>query len=414
MKLNNLIIQLNIKFFTEFFHNFLRKKSSYFNNLALFFTNRINQFRNFKIFKLNIMGRVFNFSAGPANLPEPVLEIAQKELLDFKGTGMSVMEISHRSTAFTEVIEKAEADLRTLMNIPDNYKVLFLQGGASSQFAMVPLNLLNSSKKADYINTGQWSKKAIAEGKRYGDISVVASSEDKVFNYIPETTRDMFDPDADYVHITTNNTIYGTVYPVLPDTGGVPIVADMSSNILGQVYDVSQFGVIYAGAQKNVGPAGMAIVIVREDLIGNAQEITPVMFNYETHANAGSRYNTPPCFAIYMAGKVFEWLLDLGGVSAMEEVNREKASWLYDFLDDSKIFRSTVEGAFRSIMNVPFILPSDELNAKFIKEATEVELTTLKGHRTVGGMRASIYNAMPPDGVKKLVEFMKKFEVDNS
>lgn len=360
------------------------------------------------------MGRVFNFSAGPATLPEPVLEIAQNELLDFKGTGMSVMEISHRSAAFTEVIEKAEADLRTLMNIPENYKVLFLQGGASSQFAMVPLNLLSSNKKADYINTGQWSKKAIAEGKRYGEIDVVASSDDKVFNYIPEITKDIFNPEADYVHITTNNTIYGTVYPELPDTGNVPIVADMSSNILGQVYDVSKFGVIYAGAQKNVGPAGMAIVIVREDLIGNAMEEAPVMFNYETHAKAGSRYNTPPCFAIYMAGRVFEWLLDLGGVPAMEEVNREKASWLYDFLDDSKIFNSTVEGAFRSIMNVPFILPSDELNAKFIKEATEVGLSTLKGHRTVGGMRASIYNAMPPEGVKKLVQFMKKFEVDNS
>ena len=360
------------------------------------------------------MGRVFNFSAGPATLPEPVLEIAQKELLDFKGTGMSVMEISHRSAAFTEVIEKAEADLRSLMNIPDNYKVLFLQGGASSQFAMVPLNLFSSRKKADYINTGQWSKKAIAEGKRYGGINVVASSDDKVFNYIPEITKDMFDPEADYVHITSNNTIYGTVYPELPDTGDVPLVADMSSNILGQVYDVSRFGVIYAGAQKNVGPAGMAIVIVREDLIGNAMEGTPAMFNYETHANAGSRYNTPPCFAIYMAGKVFEWLLDLGGVPAMEEVNREKASWLYDFLDNSKIFDSTVKGTFRSIMNVPFILPSEELNAKFIKEATEEGLTTLKGHRTVGGMRASIYNAMPPEGVKKLVEFMKKFEVDNS
>ena len=360
------------------------------------------------------MGRVFNFSAGPATLPEPVLESAQKELLDFKGTGMSVMEISHRSAAFTEVIEKAEADLRTLMNIPDNYKVLFLQGGASSQFAMVPLNLLTSSGKADYINTGQWSKKAIAEGKRYGDINVVASSDDKVFNYIPKITRDMFDPDADYVHITTNNTIYGTVYPELPDTGDVPLVADMSSNILGQVYDVSKFGVIYAGAQKNVGPAGMAIVIVREDLLGNAQEVTPVMFNYETHANAGSRYNTPPCFAIYMAGKVFEWLLDLGGVAGMEEVNREKASWLYDFLDESKIFNATVNGPFRSIMNVPFVLPDDELNAKFIKEADAVGLSTLKGHRTVGGMRASIYNAMPPEGVKKLVEFMKQFEVDNS
>jgi phosphoserine aminotransferase len=360
------------------------------------------------------MGRVFNFSAGPATLPEPVLEIAQKELLDFKGTGMSVMEISHRSAAFTEVIEKAEADLRILMNIPDNYKVLFLQGGASSQFAMVPLNLFSSKKKADYINTGQWSKKAIAEAKRYGEIRVVASSDDKVFNYIPDITKDIFDPEADYVHITTNNTIYGTVFPELPDTGNVPIAADMSSNILGQVYDVNKFGVIYAGAQKNVGPAGMAIVIVREDLMGSALEFTPTMFNYETHANAGSRFNTPPCFAIYMAGKVFEWLLDLGGVSAIEEINREKSSWLYDFLDNSKIFKSTVVGSCRSIMNVPFVLPDDEMNAKFIKEAAGVGLQTLKGHRTVGGMRASIYNAMPPEGVKKLVEFMKKFELENS
>lgn len=360
------------------------------------------------------MGRVFNFSAGPATLPEPVLKIAQDELLDFKGTGMSVMEISHRSSAFTEVIVKAEADLRTLMNIPDNYKVLFLQGGASSQFAMVPLNLFSSRKKADYINTGQWSKKAISEGKRYGNIRVVASSEDKVFNYIPKITRDMFDPEADYVHITTNNTIYGTTYPELPDAGDIPLVADMSSNILGQVYDVSDFGVIYAGAQKNIGPAGMAIVIVRDDLLGKALDITPTMFNYQIHAEAGSRYNTPPCFAIYLSGKVFEWLLDLGGVPAIEEINREKASWLYEFLDNSRIFNSTVKDPYRSIMNVPFVLPSEEMDAKFIKEATQAGLSTLKGHRTVGGMRASIYNAMPPEGVKKLVDFMKKFELANS
>lgn len=360
------------------------------------------------------MGRVFNFSAGPATLPEPVLKIAQKELLDFKGTGMSVMEISHRSAAFTEVIEKAEADLRTLMDIPENYKVLFLQGGASSQFAMVPLNLFSKKKKADYINTGQWSKKAIAEAKRYGEINVVASSEDKVFNYIPDISSNMFDPEADYVHITTNNTIYGTVFPELPETGQIPLVADMSSNILGQVYDVRKFGVIYAGAQKNVGPAGMAIVIVRENLLGKSLDITPTMFNYEIHATAGSRYNTPPCFPIYMAGKVFEWLLDLGGVSAVEEINREKAALLYDFLDNSRIFRSTVNGSCRSIMNVPFVLPDDELNAKFIKQAANEGLETLKGHRTVGGMRASIYNAMPYDGVKKLVEFMKQFELDNS
>jgi len=359
------------------------------------------------------MGRVFNFSAGPATLPEPVLESAQKELLDFKGTGSSVMEISHRSKEFTEVIQKAESDLRTLMDIPDNYKVLFVQGGASSQFAMVPLNLFSSRKKADYINTGQWSKKAIAEAKRYGDINVVASSDDKVFNYIPEISKDMFDPEADYVHITTNNTIYGTTFPSLPDTGSIPIVADMSSNILGQVYDVSEFGVIYAGAQKNIGPAGLAIVIVRDDLLGSALDITPTMFNYEVHSNAGSLYNTPPSFGVYLAGKVFEWLADQGGVATMEEINREKAGWLYDFLDNSKIFESTVKDPFRSIMNVPFVLPDDDMNAKFIKEAAGVGLMTLKGHRTVGGMRASIYNAMPQAGVKKLVEFMKKFEMNN-
>lgn len=359
------------------------------------------------------MGRVFNFSAGPATLPEPVLESAQKELLDFKGTGSSVMEISHRSKEFTEVIVKAESDLRTLMNIPENYKVLFVHGGASSQFAMVPLNLFSSRKKADYINTGQWSKKAIAEAKRYGDIAVVASSDDKVFNYIPEISKDMFNPDADYIHITTNNTIYGTTFPSLPDTGSIPLVADMSSNILGQVYDVSKFGVIYAGAQKNIGPAGLAIVIVREDLLGSALDITPAMFNYEIHANAGSLYNTPPSFGVYLAGKVFEWLLEQGGVAVMEKINQEKAGWLYDFLDNSKIFSSTVQDPFRSVMNVPFILPDDEMNAKFIKEAAGEGLMTLKGHRTVGGMRASIYNAMPPAGVKKLVEFMKKFEMNN-
>ena len=359
------------------------------------------------------MGRVFNFSAGPATLPEPVLERAQKELLEFRGTGSSVMEISHRSKEFTEVILKAESDLRFLMNIPENYKVLFVQGGASSQFAMVPLNLFSSRKKADYINTGQWSKKAIAEAKRYGTINVVASSDDKVFNYIPEIRNTMFDPEADFVHITTNNTIYGTTFPSLPDTGSIPIVADMSSNILGQVYDVSKFGVIYAGAQKNIGPAGLTIVIVREDLLGKSLDITPTMFNYEVHANAGSLYNTPPSFGVYLAGKVFEWLIDQGGVAAMEEINKEKAGWLYDFLDNSKIFKSTVQDPFRSIMNVPFVLPDDDLNAKFIKEAAGEGLVTLKGHRTVGGMRASIYNAMPQLGVKKLVEFMKKFEINN-
>ncbi len=360
------------------------------------------------------MSRAYNFSAGPAVLPEPVLLKAREELTDYHNSGMSVMEMSHRSKEFTAIIEGAEANLRKLMNIPQDYKVLFLQGGASSQFAMVPLNLFSSRKKADYVNTGQWSKKAISEAKRYGNIHVVASSDDKTFTYIPELKKEMFDPEADYVHITTNNTIYGTTYPVLPETGNVPLVADMSSNILGQVYDVSKFGLIYAGAQKNIGPAGLTIVIIRESLLGHALDITPTMFNYSIHAENKSLYNTPSCFAIYMAGLVFEWVLDLGGVAAMEKINREKASLLYHFLDNSKLFRSTVKDPFRSIMNVPFVLPSDELNDKFIKEATTQGLKTLKGHRTVGGMRASIYNAMPREGVAKLVEFMGKFEKENS
>jgi phosphoserine aminotransferase len=327
---------------------------------------------------------------------------------------MSVMEISHRSKEFTEVLERAEANLRNLMAIPENYKVLFLQGGASSQFAMVPLNLFNRSKKADFINTGQWSKKAIAEAKRYGIVRVVASSDDKIFNYIPEIRNDMFDPEADFVHITTNNTIYGTTFTEIPDTGNVPLVADMSSNILGQQYDVKKFGLIYAGAQKNIGPAGMAVIIIREDLVGKAMEITPTMFNYQIHVENGSRYNTPPCFAIYMAGLVFEWVINLGGVKVIEKINREKAGLLYDFLDNSSLFKATVAGKERSIMNVPFVLPSDELNDLFIKEASQNGLKTLKGHRTVGGMRASIYNAMPREGVVALVEFMKKFELAHS
>ncbi len=360
------------------------------------------------------MARVYNFSAGPAAIPQAVLEKAKNELLDFKGSGMSVMEISHRSKEFTEVLERAEANLRNLMAIPENYKVLFLQGGASSQFAMVPLNLFNRSKKADFINTGQWSKKAIAEAKRYGIVRVVASSDDKIFNYIPEIRNDMFDPEADFVHITTNNTIYGTTFTEIPDTGNVPLVADMSSNILGQQYDVKKFGLIYAGAQKNIGPAGMAVIIIREDLVGKAMEITPTMFNYQIHVENGSRYNTPPCFAIYMAGLVFEWLINLGGVKVIEKINREKAGLLYDFLDNSSLFKATVVGNERSIMNVPFLLPSDELNDLFIKEASQNGLKTLKGHRTVGGMRASIYNAMPREGVVALVEFMKKFELAHS
>ena len=359
------------------------------------------------------MPRVYNFSAGPAVLPEPVLLKAQKEMLDYRGSGMSVMEMSHRSKEFTEIIEGAEARLRKLMNIPPEYKVLFLQGGTSSQFAMVPLNLFTTKKKADYVNTGQWATKAISEARRYGTVNMVASSEDKGFNYIPELKKDMFDADADYIHITTNNTIYGTTYPGIPETGEVPLVADMSSNILAQVYDVTRFSLIYAGAQKNIGPAGLTLVILKESLAGHALDITPKMFNYKIHIENNSLYNTPACFAIYMAGLVFDWLLEMGGVAAMEKINREKASVLYHFLDESKLFKSTVRDPFRSIMNVPFVLPTEELNENFIKEASKEGLKTLKGHRTVGGMRASIYNSMPREGVVKLVDFMNRFEKEN-
>jgi len=359
------------------------------------------------------MGRVYNFSAGPAVLPEPVLIKAAEEMLDYQGTGMSVMEMSHRSKAFTAIITSAEETLRQLMNIPQNYHVLFLQGGGSSQFAMVPLNLLNKSKKADYVNTGSWAKKAISEAKKYGEISVVASSEDKTFSYIPKLEKSMFNPEADYAYIVSNNTIYGTVYHELPDTSNVPLVADMSSNFLSQVYDVNKFGIVFAGAQKNVGPAGVTVVIIRDDLIGNAKDFTPTMFNYKTHVEGKSLFNTPPCYSIYIANLVFEWVKELGGVPAIEKINREKAAMVYDFIDNSSLFKGTADPKDRSIMNVTFVLPNEELNAKFINEAKKNGLETLKGHRSVGGMRASIYNAMPVDGVKKLVEFMKKFEKEN-
>ncbi|HEX5172253.1 MAG TPA: 3-phosphoserine/phosphohydroxythreonine transaminase [Cyclobacteriaceae bacterium] len=360
------------------------------------------------------MSRPFNFSAGPAVLPLEVLKKAQEELVDWHGSGMSVMEMSHRGKEYMSIHEGAEKNLRTLMNIPANYKVLFLQGGASTQFAMVPLNLFSSAKKADYVNTGAWSKKAISEAKRYGTIKVVASSEAQNFNHIPKLTRDMFSGDADYVHITTNNTIYGTCYPELPDTGNVPLVADMSSDILSKPYDVTKFGLIYAGAQKNIGPSGLTIVIVREDLIGKAMDITPTMLNYKIHADEASLYNTPPCYGIYIAGLIFEWMLANGGVEAMEKRNREKAALLYSFLDGSKMFKATVEERSRSIMNVPFVTGNEELDNKFISEASKKGLKTLKGHRSVGGMRASIYNAMPKEGVQVLVEFMKEFEKANS
>lgn len=359
------------------------------------------------------MSRVYNFSAGPATLPVEVLEKAQKDLVDYQGAGMSVMEMSHRSPEYMSIFNGAIEKLKSLMSVPDNYKILFLHGGASSQFGMVPLNLFSEKRKADYINTGAWSKKAIAEAKRYGTVNVVASSDDKTFNYIPKISSDEFDPEADYVHITTNNTIYGTRFPELPDVGNVPLVADMSSNILAQEYDVSKFGVIYAGAQKNIGPAGAAIVIVREDLVGKQLDICPMMFNYKTHVDNGSMFNTPPTYAVYMAGLVFEWLIEKGGVAAMQKINEEKAGWLYDFLDNSSLFEGTAAKDSRSMMNVPFVTTSEELDAKFIKEAAAIGLKTLKGHRSVGGMRASIYNAMPPEGVKALVDFMKDFELKN-
>jgi phosphoserine aminotransferase len=359
------------------------------------------------------MARVFNFSAGPSMLPEPVLKKAAAEMLDCNGSGQSVMEMSHRSPEFQAIIDKAEALLRELMKIPANYKVLFLQGGASSQFAMVPLNLFGIALKADFINTGTWSKKAISEAKRYGTARTVATSEDKKFSYIPKFDKSMFDQTAAYVHITTNNTIEGTHYTDLPDTGVIPLVADMSSNILGKMYDVSKFGIIYAGAQKNIAPAGLTIVIIREDLIGKALPMTPVMFNYKTHADEKSLYNTPPCYCIYIAKLVFEWLKDLGGLPVMQKINEQKSALLYDFLDNSKMFKGTVEPASRSLMNVPFTSPSEELDKKFVKESAAAGLINLKGHRSVGGMRASIYNAMPPDGVQKLVTFMKNFEMTN-
>ena len=335
-------------------------------------------------------------------------------MLDYKGSGQSVMEMSHRSKVYDAIIKECEALLREIMEIPDNYKVLFLQGGASSQFAMVPLNLMNKSGKADYVITGQWAKKAAKEAARYGNVNIVASSEDKTFSYIPKLDKSTFTPDADYFHICMNNTIYGTVYNELPETGDVPLVADISSCILSRPMDVSKFGVLYAGAQKNMAPAGLTVAIIREDLIGNAQEITPTMFNYQTHADNGSMFNTPPCYTIYIAKLVLEWIKnEVGGLDKMYELNLKKANLLYDYLDSSKLFKGTVVKEDRSLMNVPFVTGDADLDAKFVKEATEAGLVNLKGHRSVGGMRASIYNAMPVEGVIALVEFMKKFEQEN-
>ena len=360
------------------------------------------------------MSRVYNFSAGPAVLPEEVLKEAAAEMMDYNGTGMSVMEMSHRSKAFEEIITAAEQDLRDLMNIPDNYKVLFLQGGASQQFAMIPMNLMKN-KKAGYIVTGQWAKKAYQEASIYGEAVKLASSEDKTFSYIPDCSDLDIPDDLDYVYICENNTIYGTKYKKLPNTKGHTLVADVSSCFLSEPVDVTKYGVIYGGVQKNVGPAGVVIVIIREDLITeDTLPGTPTMLKYKTHADADSLYNTPPCYGIYICGKVFKWLKKMGGLSVMKERNEEKAKILYDFLDQSKLFKGTVVPEDRSLMNVPFVTGDADLDAKFVKEATEAGFVNLKGHRTVGGMRASIYNAMPKEGVEKLVEFMKKFEEENA
>ena len=361
------------------------------------------------------MSRVYNFSAGPSMLPEKVLKTAAEEMLDYKGSGQSVMEMSHRSKTYQQIFDETEALLREVMNIPDNYKVLFLQGGASTQFAMIPLNLMNKNNKADFVVTGQWAKKAYKEAARYGTANVVASSEDKTFSYIPKLDKATFTPDADFFHICVNNTIYGTKWNTFPETGDVPLIGDISSCILSEPIDVTKFGMLYAGAQKNMAPAGVTIVIIREDLIGNAMDITPTMLNYSTHSENGSMFNTPPCYCIYVAKLVLEWIKnDIGGLEKMKELNEKKAKLLYDFLDSSEMFRGTVVAEDRSLMNVPFVTGNDELDAKFVKEATAAGFVNLKGHRSVGGMRASIYNAMPIEGVEKLVEFMKKFEEENA
>lgn len=359
------------------------------------------------------MSRVYNFSAGPAVLPEEVLKEAADEMLDYQGTGMSVMEMSHRSKAYQQIIDEAEKDLRELMNIPDNYKVLFLQGGASTQFAMIPMNLMKN-KVADYIVTGQWAKKAYQEAQKFGKANKIASSEDKTFSYIPDCSDLPISEDADYVYICENNTIYGTKFKTLPNTKGKTLVSDVSSCFLSEPVDVSKYGIIYGGVQKNIGPAGVVIVIIREDLIPQESlERVPTMLQYKTHADNGSMYNTPPAYGIYICGKVFKWIKKMGGLEVMKKHNEEKAKILYDFLDQSELFKGTVVKEDRSLMNVPFVTGNEELDAKFVKEAKEAGFENLKGHRTVGGMRASIYNAMPIEGVKALVEFMKKFEAEN-
>lgn len=360
------------------------------------------------------MSRVYNFSAGPAVLPEEVLKEAQEEMLDYRGCGMSVMEMSHRSSMFQQIIDEAEADLRDLMGIPENYKVLFVQGGGALQFSAVPMNLMKNGV-ADYIVTGQWAKKAYNEAKKYGKAVKIASSEDKTFSYIPDCSDLPIDEDADYVYICQNNTIYGTVYHELPNTKGKDLVADVSSCFLSEPIDVTKYGLIFGGAQKNIGPAGVQIVIIREDLIrDDLPEWVPTLLQYKTQADNGSMYNTPPCYGIYICGKVFKWLKNMGGLTEMKRRNEEKAAILYDFLDNSKMFRGTVRKQDRSLMNVPFVTGDKDLDAKFVAEAKANGMENLKGHRTVGGMRASIYNAMPKAGVEKLVAFMEDFEKKNS
>lgn len=361
-----------------------------------------------------MMARVFNFSAGPSMLPESVLNRAAAEMLDYKGSGQSVMEMSHRSKVFEEIIQEAEALFREVLNVPDNYKVLFLQGGATAQFAGIPMNFMNKNQKADYILTGQFSTKAYKEATKYGDVRVAASSKEDTFSYIPKLERKDFDPEADYVYVCFNNTVYGTTYHYIPDTGDVPLFADISSCFLSEPMDVTKFGLVYGGAQKNIGPAGLTVLIVREDLLGNARSTTPSVIDYTQQAAAGSLLNTPPCYSIYICKLILEWIKSLGGLEKMKERNLAKSQLLYDYLDSSKLFRNGVNKEDRSMMNVTFVTGNPDLDAKFVKEATAAGLVNLKGHRSVGGMRASIYNAMPYEGVQKLVEFMKQFETDNT
>lgn len=358
------------------------------------------------------MSRVYNFSAGPSMLPEEVLKKAQTEMLEYGTSGMSVMEMSHRTPIYQEIISAAESNLRKLMNIPDNYKVLFLQGGATTQFSAVPLNLMNGSRKADYIVSGQFSGKAAKEAAKYGEVNVLATSADRNFCYVPYV--DTFDADADYVHICYNNTIFGTTYNYIPATGDIPLVADMSSFILSRPIDVSKFALIYAGAQKNMGPAGMTLVIIRDDLVGNAREETPVMLDYKPQVENGSMYNTPPTYSIYMSGLIYEWLLETGGLEERERINIRKAALLYDYLDGSKLFHATADKEFRSLMNVCFVTGDAEKDKAFCSAAAKAGFVNIKGHRSVGGMRASIYNAMPVEGVEKLVDFMNKYEKENA